>query len=228
MKNKYIEGIFISRENRFITKVNVNDVEVIAHLPNTGRCKELLIKGVKVILEEKDNSNRKTKYTLHYVENKGVYVNLISVTANEAAYNSLKKNMIPEISNPEEIKKEVKYGNSRIDLFCLSNGKKTFIEVKGVTLIKDGFLQFPDAPTTRGAKHLEELIKIKKSGHRAVILFVAQHLLGNTFKINREADSAFYETFYKAIDSGVEAYVYNTKDSIGIYELDKKIKMIKD
>ena len=165
---------------------------------------------------------------MHYVENEGVYVNLISITANEAAYNSLRNNWIAEIKDPLEIKKEVTFGNSRIDLFCLSQGLKTYIEVKGVTLIKDGYLQFPDAPTIRGSKHLEELIKIKKTGHRAVVLFVAQHLLGDKFKINREADKLFYETFKRAINEGVEAYAYSTKDSIGIYELDKKIKLIKE
>lgn len=228
MKNRFVEGIFISRENRFIAKVNIAGVVHDVHVPNTGRCRELLIEGVKVILEIKDGKNRRTKYTLHYVENRGVYVNLISVTANEAVYNSLRKNEILEIQDPTNIKREISVGKSRIDLFCSSEGIDTYIEVKGVTLIKDGFLQFPDAPTVRGSKHLEELIEIKKIGARAIVIFVAQHLLGEAFKINKEADLTFHNTFNKAINSGVEAYVYSTKGEIGIYELDKRLELVID
>lgn len=135
MSSRFIETIFLSRENRFITKVNIGGKIDYAHLPNIGWCQELLIKGIKVILEEKNNPNRKTRYTLHYVENKGVYVNLISITANKVVYNSLRNNRIAEIKDPLDIKKEVTFGNSRIDLFCLSQGLKTYVDVNWVTLI---------------------------------------------------------------------------------------------
>lgn len=230
LKSKFVEGIFLSRENRFIGYIDVNGSEVIAHIPNTGRCKELLISGVKVFLEEKNSPTRKTKYTLHYVENKGVLVNMISITGNNATYNALLENRIEDIKFPRDIKREVKYENSRFDLFCISKvgncDFKTYIEVKGVTLIKDGYLQFPDAPTARGAKHIEELIKLKKMGFRAVVIFVAQHPLGNEFKINREGDLTFYKAFKKAKSLGVEFYVYRASEKLGEYNLTKKLKLI--
>lgn len=119
MNSRFIEAIFLYRENRFIAKVKYWRTIRLCSLPNTEQCRELLIKGVKVILEVKHNPNRKTGYTLHYVENKGVYVNLISITGNEAAYNSLRNNGIAKIKDPLEIKKKVTFGNSRIDLFLL-------------------------------------------------------------------------------------------------------------
>ena len=228
MNRIFINAIFIERINRFIVHVAINGEVHEAHLPNTGRCKELLVKGIPVILKESYNKNRKTRYTLHYVENNGMYVNLISVTANEALYNSLIADQIKEITKPYNIKKEVTYGNSRIDIFCQSEGQDIYIEVKGVTLIKDNCLQFPDAPTKRGTKHLEELIKIKNNGSRAIVFFIAQHNGADKFKINKEADPIFHQTLIKALSYGVEAYVYKTIDEIGSYELTHCIKMIEE
>ena len=217
------EGIFRRRPNRFIAEVEVDGLTAIAHVPNTGRCAELLVPGARALLVENDNPARKTRYTLHYIENKGVLVNLYSVSANQAVCNSLEQGLIEELSGATGIRREVSYERSRIDLFCLCDGVETYIEVKGVTLIKDGCLQFPDAPTLRGTRHVEELIRIRRSGRRAVAFFVAQHPLGEVFRANRENDPAFADRLKEAVEEGVEVLVYRASASPGEYLLEERL-----
>lgn len=226
MNNNFIDGIFIQRENRFIAEVSINEINHKVHVANTGRCKELLVTGVKVLLKISDNPTRKTRYSLIYVENKGVWVNLVSVSANEAVFNSLINGEIQEIDNPQSVKREYSLKGSRIDIYCKSNDVEVFIEVKSVTLIKDGFLQFPDAPTQRGLKHLDELIKLKDCGKRAIVLFVAQHPLGKYFKANEDNDPAFAAKLKDCNEKGVEILVYMSSSVLGELKLTKKIPFI--
>lgn len=223
------DGVFRSRLNRFIAEVDLGEGEPErVHLPNTGRCAELLVPGSRVWLEEGKGKNRKTRYTLHYVENQGVPVNLVSVSANQAVWNSLLEGGLSELGPVEDLRREVPWERSRFDLFCRTGGIETYIEVKGVTLIKDGYLQFPDAPTLRGTRHLEELIRVRESGRRAVLLFVGQHPLGTVFRANRENDPAFADKLKEAAEAGVEVLVYRASARPGQYLLEESLPYLID
>lgn len=171
--NQY-PAIFISRPNRFIATVDIEGTIETVHVKNTGRCRELLIPGVKVMLEKSNNPDRKTKYDLVmvYKENLG-WVNIDSQMPNALVREWLE-------SEPEEfsgltlIKPEYTYGDSRVDFYLERGDEKILIEVKGVTLEIDGIGYFPDAPTERGVKHIRELIKAKREGYVAYIAFVIQ------------------------------------------------------
>lgn len=226
MKNNLVKGVFQKRENRFIAEVFVENTIKKVHVANTGRCQELLLPGVNVLLKKSDNINRKTEYSLNYVENKGFWVNLISVSANEAVYNSLIEGDIKTIINPYDVKREYSMPRTRIDFYCKSDAVDIYIEVKSVTLIKDDFLQFPDAPTLRGVKHLDHLIELKKLGKRSIIIFVAQHPLGRIFKANVENDPVFANKLKEAHDEGVEILVYMASKEIGVLKLTDSLPII--
>lgn len=174
--NKVIKGIFTQRPNRFIAKVIINNQEETVHVKNTGRCKELLVPGCTVYLAVSDNENRKTKYDLicaEKVTDKGtILINLDSQIPNAVTEEWLKYGNL--FKNATLIKREVTYNKSRFDFYIEYDGKKAFLEVKGVTLENDGVVSFPDAPTERGIKHINELCDCLKEGYKAYILFVIQ------------------------------------------------------
>ncbi len=205
----YVKGIFKSRPNRFIAEVEVDGKIEIAHVPNTGRCKELLVDDAAVWLKPSDNPNRKTKFSLHFVENKGVLVSLYSQQANTIVYDAIVDGKINELSGYSNHQREKAVDNSRIDIYLENlNGDSCFVEVKGVTLIVDGEARFPDAPTERGAKHLRELIKLKKEGNRCCVFFLIQHPAGKFFRPNWKNDPNFSKTLNEAFEEGVEILVY--------------------
>ena len=215
----YVKGIFKNRPNRFIAEVEVDGNLEIAHVPNTGRCRELLVEDAIVWLKPSDNPNRKTKFSLHFVENKDVLVSLYSQQANSIVYDAILNGKIKELSGYDYRQREKTVDNSRIDIY-LANQEgdllkdSCFVEVKGVTLIVDGEARFPDAPTERGAKHLKELIKLKKEGNRCVVFFLIQHPAGKFFRPNWENDPKFSETLNEAYDAGVEILVYRCDNQL--------------
>ena len=205
---------------------------VKVHVPNTGRCKELLVEDAVVYLKPSDNPNRKTKYSLYYVENNGALVAMFSGEANKIVFDAIQNNKIKELSGYSIIESEKTIGNSRIDIYLANHNERlndedkcsdfideTYVEVKSVTLIKDGIAQFPDAPTDRGRKHLEELIALKKEGIRAVVFFLIEHPNGNSFRPNWENDPKFSQTLVEAYESGVEILVYKTENTLNNIEL---------
>ena len=194
----YVKGIFKNRPNRFIAEVEVEGKLEIAHVPNTGRCKELLVDNAVVWLKPSDNPNRKTKFSLHFVENKGVLVSLYSQQANSIAYEAIINGKIKELSCYDFHQREKTVDNSRIDIYLANENEECYVEVKGVTLIVDGEARFPDAPTERGAKHLKELMKLKKQGNRCCVFFLIQHPLGKFFRPNWENDPVFSQTLNDA------------------------------
>ena len=211
----YVKGIFKARPNRFIAEVEVDGNLEIAHVPNTGRCKELLVENAVVWLKPSDNPNRKTKFSLHFVENKGVLVSLYSQQANSIVYDAVVDGKINELSGYDYHQREKTVDNSRIDIYLEnSNGDSCFVEVKGVTLIIDGEARFPDAPTERGAKHLKELIKLKKEGNRCCVFFLIQHPAGEFFRPNWENDPIFSQTLNEAYAEGVEILVYRCDNQL--------------
>ena len=225
----YVKGIFKARPNRFIAEVEVEGELEIAHVPNTGRCKELLIEGAVVWLEPSDNPNRKTKYSLHFVENKGVLVSLYSQQANSIVYDAIVNGKIKELYGYSHHQREKTVDNSRIDIYLANKEEDCcgmnflvepcFVEVKGVTLIVDDEARFPDAPTERGSKHLKELIKLKKQGNRCCVFFLIQHPAGKFFRPNWENDPVFSQTLNEAYEEGVEILVYRCDNQLEGIEL---------
>ncbi len=227
MKYKNItEGTFINRPNRFIANVLIDGKEEVAHVKNTGRCRELLREGFKVYLEISSNPQRKTKYDLVAAvkEREGLpplLINLDSQIPNSAAEEWLKGGNLFE--KGAIIRREVTYKNSRFD-FCIQeeNGRKSFLEVKGVTQETEGKVLFPDAPTERGVKHIEELIKAKEEGFGAYILFVIQMKGIKSLSPNDETHKAFGDALRKAQEKGVTILAADclvTPDSLVLDEL---------
>ena len=205
----YVRGIFKKRPNRFIAEVEVNNEIQIAHVPNTGRCKELLVEDAIVWLKPSDNPKRKTKFTLLFVENRGHLVSIYSQQANEIVYDAIINDRINELSGYDFHQREKTIDNSRIDIYLSNeNGEECFVEVKGVTLVVGVEARFPDAPTERGTKHLNELIKLKKEGFRTAVFFLIQHPLAESFRPNWENDPLFSKTLNEAYEKGVEIIVY--------------------
>ena len=215
----YVKGIFKNRLNRFIAEVEVDGSLEIAHVPNTGRCRELLVEDAVVWLNPSDNPNRKTKFSLHFVENKGVLVSLYSQQANSIVYDAITNGKIKELAGYNHHQREKTVDNSRIDIYLSNEKEECYVEVKGVTLIVDGEARFPDAPTERGAKHLKELIKLKNDGNRCAVFFLIQHPIGKFFRPNWENDPVFSQTLNDAYDAGVEILVYRCDNQLSGIEL---------
>ena len=194
-----VKGEFVDRPNRFIANVIVdNNIEVV-HVKNTGRCKELLVKGCTVFLQKSDNLNRKTKYDLIAVQKGDRLINMDSQIVNFVALE-----YIPELfENIKLIKPEYKYGNSRFDIYVETNDEKILVEIKGVTLEYDGVVRFPDAPTERGVKHLKELQKAISEGYNAYVIFVIQMSDVKYFEPNVITHPEFAEELKRAKDNGV-------------------------
>ena len=207
MKYKNIvEGVFVSRPNRFIANVVVDGVEQIVHVKNTGRCRELLVDGAKVYLSVSDNPARKTKYDLVAVEkvtNRGVLlINMDSQIPNDVVSEWLPKSGM--FSDNAVYRREYTYGKSRFDIYVEDGSRKAFVEIKGVTLENDGIVSFPDAPTERGVKHLNELITALDYGFECYVIFVVQMKGVTEFKANRERHPEFADALKKAFESGVK------------------------
>lgn len=221
-----VEGRFISRPNRFIARIQINGREETVHVKNTGRCKELLIPYCTVFLALAENPLRKTKYDLVAVikktENKEILINMDSQIPNLAAVEWLKKGTL--FSKEALIKREVTFKNSRFDIYVEDGPKKAFIEVKGVTLENNGTAMFPDAPTIRGIKHINELIEASKEGYEAYILFVIQMRGAKEFKPNDLTHKEFGDALRKAKASGVKILAYDCKITPNSIELDSPIK----
>ena len=202
-----LPGVFHSRPNRFVAMVEPEGEPLQAvHVKNTGRCRELLTPGAAVWLEQSPNPNRKTRYSLVAVQKGSLLINMDSQAPNKAAGEWLTAHPLTENGQlPVKIKPEYTFGKSRLD-FCLeyADGSRTLVEVKGVTLERDGVLYFPDAPTQRGIKHLEELAAALDDRTCAAILFVAQMKGPRIFRPNIETHPRFAAALAAAAQAGVQ------------------------
>lgn len=198
-----IRGCFLSRPNRFIARVEIGGEQVVAHVKNTGRCKELLVPGATVYLQDwgENHPTRKTRYDLIAVEKDDLLVNMDSQAPNKVFAEWVHKGDF--VSGLTYLKPEAKWGNSRFDFYWESEQRKGFVEVKGVTLEFDGHCLFPDAPTQRGVKHLEELILAKEEGYETAVCFVIQMEGMREFSPNDETHPAFGTALRKAAQAGV-------------------------
>ncbi len=208
---KIVEGKFIRRPNRFIAHVIIHGKEEVVHVKNTGRCRELLIPGARVILEDcSQNISRKTKYSLIAAYKGELLVNMDSQVPNAVVYDALKDNKIELFRDLTFIKREKTYGNSRFDIYYEKGLKKGFVEVKGVTLEVDAQAMFPDAPTIRGAKHVLEMVEAVNEGYEGNIIFLIQMKGISSFIPNWEMDENFSYAIKYANENGVNVLAYDS------------------
>jgi len=204
-----VNGKFIRRVNRFIAEVMVEGFKEQVHIKNTGRLKELLLPEAQVLLEKSQNPNRKTKYSISAVVKHGRWVNIDSQAPNKVAYEAIQAGRVSELGFVSNLTREVTFNSSRFDLYYEKQGEEGFIEVKGVTFEKNGVAMFPDAPTTRGTKHVLELIDALDEGYTATVLFIIQMKGCHTFTPYAEMDPAFTEVLLKAQRKGVRILAYD-------------------
>lgn len=217
--SKVIDGKFIERPNRFIALVDIKGSTEPVHVKNTGRCRELLVPGCTVYLSVADNPDRKTKYDLIAVQKGSMLINMDSQIPNDVAEEWLRSGAL--FSENALIRREVTYGKSRLDFYIEDGTRKAFLEVKGCTLEKDGVALFPDAPTERGIKHLNELRACLNAGYEAYVLIVIQMKGCKRFMPNDETHKAFGEAMRATADAGVNIIAMDCEvepDSISISE----------
>ena len=213
------EGVFRSRPNRFIAYIDVNGQVEKCHVKNTGRCKELLLDGVPVYVEESDQPNRKTKYSLVTVTKGERLINIDSQAPNKVVFEWLKSETL--IKNIIKINPEYTYGDSRVDFYVEAREvdgsdkvRKILIEVKGVTLEEEGVVRFPDAPTQRGVKHIKELERALQEGYESIVFFVVQMKNVLYFEPNTRTHPEFAECLSKAKKAGVQILAYDCEVTI--------------
>ncbi len=198
---RMVPGKFLSRPNRFIAHIEIDGKEEVCHVKNTGRCRELLIPGATIWCLDAASPTRKTRYDLICVEKEGRLINMDSQAPNRAVGEWLTAGGLGSIQN---LRPETKQGSSRFDFSFTKDGKLCFLEVKGVTLEKDGVCAFPDAPTLRGAKHLKEMTALAKEGYGAYVFFVIQMSDVKYLHPNDVTDPAFGEALREATKAGVQ------------------------
>ncbi|MBP1971779.1 sugar fermentation stimulation protein A [Virgibacillus natechei] len=205
-----VHGRLNKRINRFIAEVFIDGIKEQVHVKNTGRLTELLRSGTDVLLERSGNPNRKTRFSLIAAAKNGSWVNIDSQAPNRVVFEALKEGKITELGTVNLVKREVTFGASRFDLYFEQDGIKGFIEVKGVTLEKDGIALFPDAPTSRGTKHVVEMANAVLEGCTGVILFVVQMKGCHAFVPHREMDAPFADALLEASRQGVQILAYDS------------------
>jgi len=198
--DRICEGVFCARPNRFIAIVEIEGVPTECHVKNTGRCRELLVNGTKVYLQKSDNPSRKTQYDLIAVKKGERLINMDSQAPNLA----VKEFLLKLFGDTALIRAETVFGSSRFDFYVETADRKIFVEVKGVTLEEEGIARFPDAPTERGIKHLQELCTCVKQGYEAYVLFVIQMKNVRYFTPNDVTHPAFGEALREAQRQGVK------------------------
>ena len=219
-----VEGRFLSRPNRFIARVLINGREQTVHVKNTGRCRELLTENARVYLEKSQNPHRKTAYDLVCVEKNGRLINMDSFAPNIAVGEFIRGGKL--FSDLDFLKSEYTFENSRFDFYGSHGGKKFFAEVKGVTLEENGVVRFPDAPTTRGVKHLLELETAVKSGFESYVIFVVQMKDVLHFEPNYKTHKEFGETLKRVQEKGVRVLCFDCEITPESMDLREKVDIM--
>lgn len=204
-----VEGIFLERVNRFLARVEVDGREVGVHVANSGRMKELFVPGWRVLVRPVAGEHRKTKYDLVLVDMGQALASADARAPNALLAESVANGHLKQFAGYTDIRREVTFGDSRLDLMLEGPQGRCYIEAKSVTLVKNGVGLFPDAPTARGAKHLRTLITVLEAGHRAAVVFVVQRPDANVFATSDPSDPELAEALRSAVAAGVEAYAYN-------------------
>ena len=225
-KEPLISGEFIKRYKRFFVDIKIGNKTVVAHCPNTGSMMGLLKEGNQVWLSKSDNPMRKLKYTLQIIEDKNSKIGVNTHLTNKIVLYALNNKKIKSFKNIKYIKQEVNFGkNTRFDFMVSDEKKKSFIEVKNVTLSrKKSVAEFPDAVTSRGLKHIKELIKAKKKGFDIYLLFLIQRDDCNNFNLAKDIDPEYCEILIKAVKKNLNVLCYDCKFSSKGIKLNRKIK----
>ena len=225
---RLISGEFIKRYKRFFVDVRIGDLTVTAHCPNTGSMMGLLKRGNKVWLSKADNPKRKLKYTLQVIEDHNSKVGINTHLTNKIVLDALKKKNIKIFKDLIEIQQEVKFNdNTRFDFLLIEKTKKTFIEVKNVTLSrKKGLAEFPDAITSRGLKHIKELLNARRKGYETYLLYLIQRDDCNKFKLARDIDPEYSKLLKKAVKKKLKILCYDCKFSSKGIKLNRKIQVL--
>jgi len=204
-RNKLIHGKLIKRYKRFLADVELDDgTIVVAHCTNSGSMKSCLEEGAEVYLSPADDPKRKTRFTWEMIRiNKG-WVGINTANPNLLAFEAILNGEIPELSGYTRVQREVKFGDSRFDVYAEKENEKCFVEVKNVSMKEGQFALFPDAVTTRGQKHLKTLMEVKASGMRAVMLYIIQRSDVDLFAPAQEIDPDYTKALHNAMKAGVE------------------------
>ena len=224
-ENKLISGQFIKRYKRFFVDVKIQNKIITAHCPNTGSMSGLLKKGNRVYLTKSNNPNRKLKYTLQIIQDGKKKVGVNTHFTNKIVHHALKNNLIKEFNKNIKIKPETKFGdNTRFDFLITQKNFKAFVEVKNVTLSRiNGIAEFPDAITTRGLKHINELLKANKKGYQIFILYLIQRDDCKFFKIAEDIDVEYSYSLLKAVKKKLNVLCYDCKFSAKGIKLNQKV-----
>jgi len=224
------DGIFVQRINRFLAEVTLRNGNVLAFIPNSGRLGELLVRGAPVkISGVGSHLNRKTSYDLIAVFHNGRWVSIDSRIPNKFIRHLVVQNSLPRHNNSRILKEEVRFSDSRFDFLLESkSGGRCYMEVKSCTLVVDGVAYFPDAPTSRGRKHLRDLVKVHDAGFMASIVFLIQRDDAYVFAPNRRTDPLFAIGLCDASDRGVEVLAFTCKVNNGEIELFREIPVVLD
>ena len=217
-----VEGRFLTRLNRFAALVEVDGEEALVHVANSGRMHELLVPGYRVLLKPKSGEHRKTKFDLALVDLGFSMCSADARLPNSLMAEALDLLRLPQFAAYPQVKREVTFGESRLDLMLDGPDGKWYVETKSVTLVVNGVGLFPDSPTIRGAKHMRSLEQALAMGHRAAAVFVVQREDARAFAPHETADPEFGQALRHALSVGVEAYAYNcrvTEDSIELANL---------
>jgi sugar fermentation stimulation protein A len=213
IEGRRVRGVFQERLNRFSALVRVKDKTLLTFLPNPGRMHELLVSGAEVFLREVLKENRKTSYDLIGVSYNGQWVSIDSRVPNKLVLEALRNRDIEELTEYSIIKTEYGYGHTRFDFFLANECERCLLEVKSATLVKEGVAMFPDAVTERGTRHVKDLVKVKKEGYRACVLFLVQRTDASSFAPDDETDPKFGKALRIAAAEGVEIYAYKMEIS---------------
>ena len=224
-KEKLLQGSLIKRYKRFFADIKYNNVTITAHCPNSGSMMGLLEKGNKVWFSLSDNPKRKLKYTLEIIEVKNEKIGINTLLTNKIIFEALINKKIGNLNKFNNIKPEVRFSDKTRFDFLLSNSKgKCFLEVKNVTLLRERKIaEFPDAVTSRGTKHLNELCDAKKKGYQSYILYLIQREDCDSFKIAEDIDEKYKISFSKALNAGVKILCYDCKLNSEEIKLNKQI-----
>ncbi len=219
--NNIQKAIFLRRPNRFIAYIEVDGREEVCHVKNTGRCRELLTDRATIYVEHNDDPKRKTKYSLIAVEKGDLLINMDSQAPNKVVCEWIMEK--EPFGKVKFLKPECTYGSSRFDCYLETENEKMFIEVKGVTLEEGGIVRFPDAPTERGVKHLQELCACVNSGYKAAVIFVVQMEGMKYFEPNDKTHQQFGEVLRHARSAGVQVLACECKVATNFLAISKEI-----
>ena len=206
-----VEGRFIVRLNRFAALVEVDGQQVMVHVANSGRMRELFVPGYRVLLKPQTGEHRKTRFDLALVDLGFTISSADARLPNALVAEALESGSLPQFRDYPQMRREVTFGESRLDLMLDGPTGRYYVETKSVTLVVDGVGLFPDAPTVRGAKHMRSLDQAVAEGHRAAVVFVVQRQDANAFAPHEQADPVFGLALRHSLSCGVEAYAYNCR-----------------